>query len=111
MNRQITMLTENLTDVINSVACADAHLITDTGVLRNKNAGPKQHSLVNHTAEYLRCEEGFCVTSNAVEGYFATLKRGINGVYHYVGRNHLHHYPGEFDFRYKNRKVTDGERP
>ena len=39
---------ENLTAVINSVACADAHLITDTGVLRHKNTGDRPHSLVNH---------------------------------------------------------------
>lgn len=102
---------ENLTEVINSVACADAHLITDTGVLRNRNTGHKQHSLVNHTAdEYVRYEEGFCVTTNTVEGYFSLLKRGINGVYHHVGRKHLHRYLSEFDFRYNNRKVTDGER-
>ncbi|HEY6215509.1 MAG TPA: IS1595 family transposase [Pyrinomonadaceae bacterium] len=111
-SRHIEKVTaENLTDVINSVAAADAHLITDTGVLRNKNTGERKHSLVNHSAdEYVRYEEGFCVTTNTVEGYFAILKRGINGVYHHVGRNHLHRYLGEFDFRYNNRKVTDGER-
>ncbi len=102
---------DNLTEIISEVACADAHLISDTGVLRNKNTGQAQHSLVNHTAdEYVRYEEGFCVTTNTVEGYFASLKRGINGVYHHVGRNHLHRYLSEFDFRYNNRKVTDGER-
>lgn len=102
---------ENLTEVINSICAADVHLISDMGVLRNKNTGIKQHSLVNHTAdEYVRYEEGFCVTTNTIEGYFAILKRGINGVYHHVGRNHLHRYLGEFDFRYNNRKVTDRER-
>jgi transposase-like protein len=102
---------ENLTQVIRSVCAADAHLITDTGVLRNRNTGLQQHSLVNHTAdEYVRYEEGFCVTTNTVEGYFSILKRGINGVYHHVGRKHLHRYLGEFDFKYNNRKVTDGER-
>jgi ISXO2-like transposase domain len=70
-----------------------------------------KHSLVNHTTdEYVRYEEGFCVTTNTIEGYFSLLKRGINGVYHQVGRKHLHRYLAEFDFRYNNRKVTDGER-
>src|SRR5687768_5119878 len=102
---------ENLTDVLRSVCAADAHLITDTGVLKGRTTGLKQHSLVNHTAdEYVRYEEGFCVTTNTVEGYFSLLKRGINGVYHHVGRKHLHRYLSEFDFRYNNRKVTDGER-
>ena len=101
---------DNVMDVIKSVCAADAHLITDTGVLRKRNVGMK-HSLVNHTAdEYVRYEEGFCVTTNTIEGYFSLLKRGINGVYHQVGRKHLHRYLAEFDFRYNNRKVTDGER-
>ena len=91
------------------MACADAHLISDTGVLRNKNTGMAKHSLVNHTAdEYVRYEEGFCVTTNTVEGYFSLLKRSINGVYHHVGRNHLHRYLSEFDFRYNARKF-DGD--
>ena len=102
---------ENLTEVIRSVVAADAHLITDTGVLRNRKTGLKQHSLVNHNAdEYVRYEEGFCVTTNTIEGYFSLLKRGINGVYHHVGRKHLHRYLSEFDFRYNNRKVTDKDR-
>ena len=102
---------ENLTEVISSVCAADVHLISDMGVLRSKNTSVKKHSLVNHSAdEYVRYEEGFCVTTNTIEGYFAILKRGINGVYHHVGRNHLHRYLSEFDFRYNNRKVTDGER-
>lgn len=80
---------DNLSEVINSVACADAHLITDTGVLAKRDMGFKQHSLVNHTAdEYVRYEEGFYVTTNTVEGYFSLLKRGINGVYHHAGRKH-----------------------
>ena len=92
---------ENLTEVIRSVCAADAHLVTDTGVLRGKNTCLNKHSLVNHKAdEYVRYEEGFCVTTNTIEGYFSLLKRRINGVYHQVGRKHLHRY----------RKVTDGER-
>ena len=47
------------------------------------------------------------------ESYFATLKRGINGVYHHVSEAHLKRYLAEFDFRYNNRAklgVSDGER-
>ena len=66
---------------------------------------------MNHKAdEYVRWEEGVCVTTNTIEGYFSILKRGSNGVYHHVGRKHLHRYLGEFDFRYNNREITDGER-
>jgi hypothetical protein len=45
-----------------------------------------------------------------IEGYFSILKRGINGVYHHVGKQHLHRYLSEFDFRYNSRNVEDGER-
>jgi hypothetical protein len=101
---------DNLKDVINSVVRADAHLMTDMGVLRKVDVGRK-HSLVNHTAdEYVRYEEGVTVTTNTIEGYFANLKRGIGGVYHHVGRRHLHRYLGEFDFRYNLRETTDGVR-
>lgn len=110
-SRHIEKVTaNNLKEVINSVCAADAHLITDTGVLRNKTTG-REHSLVNHRAdEYVRYEEGFCVTTNTIEGYFALLKRGIMGVYHHVGRRHLHRYLSEFDYRYNGRELTDGER-
>jgi transposase-like protein/DNA-directed RNA polymerase subunit RPC12/RpoP len=110
-SRHIEKVTaENLTQVINEVVAADAHLMTDTGALKGIGK-ERKHSLVNHVSdEYVRYEEGVCVTTNGVEGFFANLKRGINGVYHHVGRKHLHRYLGEFDFRYNEREVTDGER-
>jgi len=110
-SRHIEKVTaENLTEVLNEVCEQDAHLMTDTGTLRGQSTGRK-HSLVNHTAdEYVRFDEGVCVTTNTVEGYFANLKRGINGVYHHVGRKHLHRYLSEFDFRYNLRQTTDGDR-
>jgi hypothetical protein len=70
-----------------------------------------KHDTVNHTAkEYVRYENGVCISTNTVEGYFATLKRGIDGVYHHVGRQHLNRYLTEFDFRYNSRDVSDAER-
>jgi transposase-like protein len=109
-SRHIEKVTaDNLKAVLADVCEKDAHLITDTGVLRNLK--DRKHSLVNHSAdEYVRYEEGFCVTTNTIEGYFSLLKRGVNGVYHHVGRKHLHRYLGEFDFRYNERQTTDLER-
>lgn len=48
--------------------------------------------------------------TNAVEGFFSMLRRGIIGVYHHVSENHLHRYCAEFDMRYNTRGMTDGER-
>jgi hypothetical protein len=50
------------------------------------------------------------ISTNTIEGYFSILKRGINGVYHHVGKQHLHRYLSEFDFRYNSRHIEDGER-
>jgi transposase-like protein len=110
-SRHIERVTaDTLKAVLDDVAQKDCHLMTDTGVLRKRDTG-HTHSLVNHKAdEYVRWDEGVMVTTNTVEGYFSILKRGINGVYHHVGRKHLHRYLSEFDFRYNERKVTDGER-
>jgi transposase-like protein len=100
---------KNLKVVLNEVCEMDAHLMTDTGVL--KGLKDRKHSLVNHKAdEYVRYDEGVCVTTNSVEGYFALLKRGINGVYHHVSKKHLHRYLAEFDHRFNGRRVTDGKR-
>ena len=42
-----------------------------------------------------------------MEGFFSLLKRGINGIYHHVGKRHVGRYVDEFSFRYDHRKVSD----
>jgi len=65
------------------------------------------HHTVKHSAEeYVRGD----VTTNSVEGYFSILKRGINGIYHSVSKQHLHRYLAEFEFRFNRRHLRDGER-
>lgn len=65
------------------------------------------HQVINHgRKEYVRGN----VHTNTVEGYFSILKRGLIGVYHHVGKHHLHRYLSEFDFRYNGRKIDDTER-
>lgn len=65
------------------------------------------HHTVNHSmGEYVRGS----VYTNTVEGYFSILKRGLNGIYQHVSRQHLKRYVGEYDFRYNHRALTDAER-
>jgi transposase-like protein len=103
---------ENLREMVSTMVDENAHVMTDSStVLKKAFLGTRNHSQVNHTEkEYVRYEDGLCITTNAIEGYFATLKRGINGVYHHVGKQHLHRYLSEFDFRYNSRKEKDGDR-
>ena len=67
----------------------------------------KSHQSVNHsTGEYVRGS----VSTNRAEGYFAQLKRSINGTHHHVSREHLGRYLAEFDFRYSTCKMDDSAR-
>jgi transposase-like protein len=67
----------------------------------------QQHEAVKHAArEYVRGDAHV----NTAEGFFATLKRGITGVYHHVGKGHLGAYVDEFTFRYNTREMNDGAR-
>ena len=68
---------------------------------------PGGHETVTHAAgEYARGE----ATTNAVEGFFSLLKRGIYGTFHSVSKKHLHRYVDEFAFRYNTRTADDGSR-
>lgn len=65
------------------------------------------HHTTKHSArEYARGD----VHSNTVEGFFSTVKRGLNGIYHAVSKEHLHRYLCEFEFRYNHRYMDDGDR-
>ena len=56
--------------------------------------------------EYTRGDVHF----NLAENWFSLLKRGVNGTFHHVSEQHLDRYVGELQFRYNNRKVSNGER-
>jgi transposase-like protein len=102
---------ENLKPIVEQIIAEDAHVMTDSGTVLKGALMGRKHDQVNHTAaEYVRYENGVCITTNSIEGFFATLKRGINGVYHHVGKQHLHRYLSEFDFRYNSRKEKDRDR-
>lgn len=102
---------ENLKPIVEKMVDESAHLMTDTGTALKFASKERKHSKVNHSRnEYVRVEDGVKISTNTVEGYFSILKRGINGVYHHVGKHHLHRYLSEFDFRYNSREVSDAER-
>ncbi|HEV2245606.1 MAG TPA: IS1595 family transposase [Terriglobia bacterium] len=103
---------KNLRPVVDEYVQKGSSLMTDeSGLYRSVSSHFASHDTVTHSmGEYVRKEPGKTVHTNTVEGYFSILKRGINGVYHHVGKQHLHRYLSEFDFRYNSRKEADGER-
>src|SRR5262249_33852161 len=89
----------------------DARLATDEARMYRKIAKQyAEHLTVHHAAkEYANGD----ASTNTVEGFFSTFKRGMNGIYQHCGSQHLHRYLSEFAFRYNHRaalKVDDNQR-
>lgn len=89
----------------------EAVIYTDeAGQYANLKREFADHDFTRHGAgEYVRGD----VHTNTIEGYFSIFKRGMKGVYQHCGRQHLHRYAAEFEFRYNNRtahRVSDTER-
>ena len=55
------------------------------------------HAFINHSVgEFVRD----MVTTNGIESFWALLKRGYVGTFHYMSPKHLHRYCNEFAFRH-----------
>lgn len=70
------------------------------------------HETVTHSRdEYARpAPDGRTIHVNTAESYFALLKRAHYGIYHWMGKQHLHRYCDERSFIWDHRKESDGER-
>lgn len=71
------------------------------GVYKNLSDLGYEHGSVNHSAK--QWADGIHHT-NTIEGFWAWLKRGINGTHVWVSKKHLPSYLGEFEFRFNLRK-------
>jgi hypothetical protein len=96
----------NLGAALDNAASPKSDLMTDEAqAFAQLGWNFRSHHTVNHSKdEYARREGTRVVTTNAVEGFFSILKRGVYGVYQHVSEAHLHRYLAEFDFRYSTRE-------
>ena len=62
-----------------------------------------RHPSVNHHAGEYVTPAGTHVQT--IEGFWAMLKRGINGTHIHVSQKHLPKYLGEFEYRWNMRQV------
>lgn len=61
-----------------------------------------RHVSVNHSVgEYVR----EMAHTNGIESFWALLKRGHYGIYHYMSAKHLHRYVNEFSFRHNTAQI------
>ena len=62
-----------------------------------------RHMTVNHSAhEYVGFDGA---STNGIEGFWAAVKRGINGTHIHVSQKHLAKYLGEFEYRWNMRQT------
>ena len=60
------------------------------------------HETVNHSHEQYVSATGS--STNSIEGFWAAVKRGINGTHIHVSEKHLAKYLGEFEYRWNMRQ-------
>lgn len=103
---------ENVTEILRKNVLRRAALVTDeSGIYTKVGREYSEHHTVYHKADEYVSPEGY--TTNNVENFFGIFKKGMVGVYHFCGEQHLQRYLDEFCFRYSNRSglgVNDAAR-
>jgi transposase-like protein len=109
---------QNLQQAVRDHVAAGSTINTDEHHGYKGLAGEYKHKIVTHGSkgkgkkrEFHRVEaNGEVVSTNFAESSFSLLRRGVVGTFHSISRKHLPLYVAEFDFRFNNRKASDGER-
>jgi transposase-like protein len=96
---------ETLKPIIRNHVSSDATIMSDEfGAYYGLNKEFKDHQIVVHSRkEYVRGN----VHTNGIESFWALLKRGYIGTYHYMSPKHLDKYIDEFEFRLNSKDITD----
>ena len=99
---------KTLKPIIESMVEKGSIVVTDEWGAYNGLKKNYQHEVIKHNEEQYVNENGF--STNALEGFWSLLKRGIFGIYHQVSPKHLSEYCDEFAFRYNTREYPDADR-
>lgn len=99
------MTAKQLIDVLKTVSKAENQntIITDEfSGYKPLKAHSYIHLRVDHTKAY--SDDG--IHTNNIESFWATLKRGVYGIYHHISMEYMQRYVDEFCFRYNNKGLN-----
>lgn len=92
---------ETLLPIVRANVSADSVLMTDELMAYQHLKKDFEHYSVNHSAKQF--VNGMAHT-NGIENFWSHLKRGIDGIYHSISKEHLQGYVDEFVLRFNSRK-------
>ena len=92
---------ETLLPAVYANVAPNSILMTDDLLAYQSLKANYEHYSVNHSAKEF--VNGMAHT-NGIENFWSHLKRGIDGIYHWVSKDHLQSYVDEFTLRFNTRK-------
>lgn len=98
---------ETLEFVVTKNVSQESTLVADQWKGYNKLNQFYDLKRIDHSAK--QYVDGLAHT-NTIEGFWSQLKRGIDGIYHWVSVKHLGAYAHEFSYRYNTRKINENNR-
>jgi transposase-like protein len=91
---------ETILPIIQETVENDSTIMTDEYTAYKDLKFEYSHNTVNHGAkEYVNQ----MAHTNGIENFWSHLKRGIDGIYHWVSKEHLQSYVNEFTLRFNTR--------
>lgn len=97
----------DVTPILIENVAREAHLLTDdAGQYRWIGKHFASHNTTAHKSGQYVDPVNPLIHTNTIEGSFSIFKRGMRGVYQHCGKQHLHRYLAEYDFRYSFREAN-----
>jgi len=93
---------KQLIDILKTVSKQENNNIVMTDEFKGYNPLKRHnyiHLRVDHAKEYSSGD----IHTNTMESFWATLKRGVYGIYHHISVKYMQRYVDEFCFRYNNK--------
>ncbi len=92
--------------IVENVDVKNTHLMTDEHDYYHGINARLPHGIIRHKSEYVRG----AIHTQGIEGFWAGLKRQLEGTHHHVDAAYLNQYVQEQAFRHNTRRILDRER-